>query len=61
MHAEIIQDWIEYLEMLSIIDDEAPQDSGTITQAIHDEIEQEINACEEWHDINGTLFSTIIN
>lgn len=54
-HAEIIQDWRDYLDTLRIIDSEYPEDGGDITQAIYDSISAEIDSCEEWHERNKSL------
>jgi hypothetical protein len=54
-HAEIIQDWRDYLDLLKIIDSEYPENGGDITQAIYDSISAEIDSCEEWHETNGSI------
>jgi hypothetical protein len=54
-HAEIIQDWRDYLGTLRVIDPEFPEENGDITETVLDLIVSEIDACEEWHAKNGSL------
>jgi hypothetical protein len=58
-HAEIIQDWRDFLSSLKVYDpdfddpeDEADRD---LTQEQYDKISADIDACEKWHDENGSL------
>lgn len=58
-HAEIIQDWREFLERIDsdlfrkLEDDEYEQ-----WETIKESIESEIDACEQWHSENGSLYKT---
>jgi hypothetical protein len=54
-HAEIIQDWRDYLGTLKVIDPEFPEENGDITEEICNTIISEIDTCEEWHAKNGSL------
>ena len=54
-HREIIQDWRDYLGTLRVIDPEYPDETGDISEAICAAITAEIDACEEWHEKNGSL------
>jgi len=54
-HREIIQDWRDYLGTLRVIDPEFPEENGDILEAICVAITAEIDACEEWHEKNGSL------
>jgi hypothetical protein len=55
-HAEIIEDWREYLNALKITDED---ECGYISQEDFDNITKEIDACEEWHQKNGSLHQQI--
>jgi hypothetical protein len=57
-HAEIIQDWRDFLSTLSIIDPDFSPD-GDITEEVHDSIVAEIDACEAWHEKNGSLWQEV--
>jgi hypothetical protein len=69
-HAEIIEDWRDFAETLfrdveySILRDldldlrEEYMLEGAVT-AIRDSLFAEIDACEDWHDKNGTLHEQI--
>ena len=62
-HAEIISDWLDALNTLTIMDPEYDEpeecitnlDDGVISQQDYDTIYQEIMECESWHDKNGSL------
>lgn len=54
-HAEHIDDWREFLRNLRPIDAEYPEDGGDITDEDYTTIEAEIDACEAWHQANGSL------
>ena len=58
-HAEVIEDWRDFLRTLKVIDAEFPEDGRDITQEAYDTIESEIEKCEEWHDKNGSLNQVI--
>lgn len=51
-HAEIIQDWREFLNSLTVMDEYR---DGDLTQDEFDAIDAEIDACEAWHEKNGSL------
>jgi hypothetical protein len=48
-HAEIIDAWNEYLELIS----------GDIDEQTYDNISNEIIQCWDWHDKNGSLDTEI--
>lgn len=50
-HAEVIEDWRTYA---GILRDQAGEDDEQ-AQAGIDDLEAEIDACEKWHDENGSL------
>lgn len=63
-HAEIMEDWREYLDQLKdehdrhawSIDDEAAGDAyAAEIQTLFDSIAAEIDNCEAWHEANGSL------
>jgi hypothetical protein len=54
-HAEIIQDWRDYLDTLKVIDPEFLEEGGDITQAVYDAISAEIDSCEAWHIEHGSI------
>lgn len=54
-HAEVIEDWRDFLNSLKPIDPDFPEDGGEITEEDFDRIEAEIAACETWHEMNGSL------
>jgi len=56
-HAEIIQDWRDYLDTLSAIDDN--DESGDIARADYDAITKEIDDCELWHEKNNSLWEIV--
>lgn len=58
-HAEIIQDWRDFLNTLSIIDPDDDEPAGDITEEVHDSIVAEIDACEAWHEKNGSLWQEV--
>lgn len=51
-HGERISDWREFLNSLTITDEFR---DGDLTQDEFDAIDAEIDACEAWHETNGTL------
>jgi hypothetical protein len=63
-HAEVMEDWREYLDTVKIyipdmdtdVEDIAKCD---ITQATYDAILKEIDECEAWHEKNGSLHNEI--
>jgi hypothetical protein len=61
LHSEIIQDWRDYLDTLSIFDpdcDEVKKDSQ-LTQEEYNSILADINDCEAWHERNGSLYQEV--
>jgi hypothetical protein len=56
-HYETINDWRDYLKTLKAIDPDWPEDGGDITDEAYTAIEAEIDACEQWHERNGSLHS----
>jgi hypothetical protein len=54
-HQEHIEDWREFMETLTVEDD----DTGDITSDNFDSIMDEILACEAWHEKNGSLNAEI--
>ena len=58
-HAEILQDFRDFLNTLSIIDPEDDEPAGDITEAVYDSIVAEIDACEAWHEKNGSLWQEV--
>jgi hypothetical protein len=62
-HAEVIEDWRDYLNMLKVYDPECdePEDQARrdITLSVYDSISHEIDECEEWHSKNGSLYHQI--
>jgi hypothetical protein len=50
-HAEIIQDWRDYLEIL--------EQDELIPDYIAVKIDNEINDCEQWHEQNGSLWQEL--
>jgi hypothetical protein len=58
-HAEIIQDWRDALSLLSVIDSDFPEEGGDITEEEYAALEKEIDACEAWHESNGTLWEQV--
>ena len=58
-HAEVIQDFRDFLNTLSIIDPEDDQPAGDITEEVYDSIVAEIDACEAWHEKNGSLWQEV--
>jgi hypothetical protein len=62
LHSEVIQDWRDYLDTFSIFDpdyDEGKKDHSQLTQEEYDSILAEIDACEAWHEKNGSLYQEI--
>ena len=55
-HAEHIEDWREYLATFREDDEGAP---GTLPVDVIDAINAEIDACEAWHEKNGTLHQEV--
>ena len=58
-HAEIIQDWRDFLgridsELYRTLEEEEYEQWEAIKAAI----EAEIDACEQWHSDNGTLYAS---
>ena len=58
-HAEVLQDFRDFLNTLSIIDPEDDEPAGDITEEVHDSIVAEIDACEAWHEKNGSLWQEV--
>lgn len=61
-HAEIIQDWRDFLQTLESEALRSCQWHDRVTAEIERRIESinaEIDACEEWHEKNGSLHSEI--
>jgi hypothetical protein len=58
-HAEVIEDWRDFLNTLKTIDPEFPDDGGEITEETLEAISAEIDKCEDWHEKNGSLNSII--
>jgi len=60
-HAEIIQDWRDFLDTLSVYDAEIGDDEDLanhefdITKEQEESIGKEIDDCEAWHEKQGTL------
>lgn len=54
-HAEVIEDWRDFLNNLTLFDPEIEGDKGDITDEDYTRIEAEIDACEAWHQKNGSL------
>lgn len=63
MHFEVIEDWRDYLNTLKVFDPDYDEiediDNYDITQLVYDNIEKEIDSCEEWHEKNGSLYQVI--
>ena len=55
-HAEICQDWRDFLNSLTISDEYR---DGDLTEDEADYLHSEIDACEKWHEENGTLHEQI--
>ncbi len=47
-HAEIIEDWRDFLATLDDLSD-----------SLREDIQQEINDCEAWHEKQGTLWEQV--
>ena len=58
-HAEVIQDWRDYLATLKVIDPAYPDETGDISETVFAAITAEIDACEEWHEKNGSLHNQL--
>lgn len=59
-HAEVIQDFRDFLNTLPIIDEEDDEpNTGVITEAVYNSILAEIDACEAWHEKNGSLWQEV--
>lgn len=66
-HAEHIEDWREFVELLRAdacresykLDDADENKAEAEINAWHDAITAEIDACETWHEQNGSLHAEI--
>jgi hypothetical protein len=56
-HAEHIQDWRDFTDELrrEALGDAEDDESEKTVESWHDAITAEIDACEKWHEDNGTL------
>lgn len=55
-HAEVIQDWRDFLNSLTVTDEWR---DGDLSQNDYDSIDAEIDACEAWHEEHGSLHQEI--
>ena len=58
-HSEVIQDWREFLGRIdSELYRNLEEEEYEQWEAIKASIESEIDACEQWHSDNGTLYAS---
>jgi hypothetical protein len=58
-HAEVINDWHEFLERLdSDFSRSMEEEEYEQWEAVKESIEAEIDACEQWHEENGSLYKS---
>jgi hypothetical protein len=58
-HSEIIQDWRDFLDRVdSDLNRKLEEDEYEQWETIKESIEAEIDACEQWHSDNGTLYAS---
>lgn len=60
-HAEVIEDWREYLGTFQEFDPEFDDEctDSMLPADVRESISAEIDACEAWHEKNGSLYQEI--